>query len=63
MECSALAPHGYTEVTQFPVARPGRQLYNVWNPNTSHFDSLVVQIDATEGNKVITVRSPLQVMH
>uniref|UniRef100_A0A8C6BAR6 Vacuolar protein sorting 13 homolog C n=1 Tax=Monodon monoceros TaxID=40151 RepID=A0A8C6BAR6_MONMO len=55
------APHGYTEVTKVPVARPGRRLYNVWNPNASHFDSLVVQIDATEGNKVITLRSPLQI--
>ncbi|KAM9713499.1 intermembrane lipid transfer protein VPS13C isoform 1-T1 [Dama dama] len=55
------APHGYTEVTKVPIARPGRRLYNVWNPNTSHFDSLVVQIDATEGNKVITLRSPLQI--
>ncbi|KAF4017408.1 hypothetical protein G4228_008862 [Cervus hanglu yarkandensis] len=55
------APHGYTEVTKVPVARPGRRLYNVWNPNTGHFDSLVVQIDATEGNKVITLRSPLQI--
>uniref|UniRef100_A0A8C0HTI9 Vacuolar protein sorting 13 homolog C n=1 Tax=Balaenoptera musculus TaxID=9771 RepID=A0A8C0HTI9_BALMU len=55
------APHGYTEVTKVPVARPGRRLYNVWNPNASHSDSLVVQIDATEGNKVITLRSPLQI--
>ncbi|XP_057578649.1 intermembrane lipid transfer protein VPS13C isoform X2 [Hippopotamus amphibius kiboko] len=55
------APHGYTEVAKVPVSRPGRRLYNVWNPNASHFDSLVVQIDATEGNKVITLRSPLQI--
>uniref|UniRef100_A0A2K6GHK6 Vacuolar protein sorting 13 homolog C n=1 Tax=Propithecus coquereli TaxID=379532 RepID=A0A2K6GHK6_PROCO len=54
-------PHGYTEVGNIPVARPGRRLYNVRNPNTSHSDSIVVQIDATEGNKVITLRSPLQI--
>uniref|UniRef100_A0A8D1HWL3 Vacuolar protein sorting 13 homolog C n=1 Tax=Sus scrofa TaxID=9823 RepID=A0A8D1HWL3_PIG len=55
------APHGYTEVAKVPVARPGRRLYNVSNPNASHSNSLVVQIDATEGNKVITLRSPLQI--
>ncbi|XP_053451789.1 intermembrane lipid transfer protein VPS13C isoform X1 [Nycticebus coucang] len=54
-------PHGYTEVANIPVARPGRQLYNVRNPNASHSDSVLVQIDATEGNKVITLRSPLQI--
>ncbi|XP_005316696.2 intermembrane lipid transfer protein VPS13C isoform X3 [Ictidomys tridecemlineatus] len=54
-------PHGYTEVGNIPVARPGRRLYNVRNPNVSHSDSVLVQIDATEGNKVITLRSPLQI--
>ncbi|EPQ04529.1 Vacuolar protein sorting-associated protein 13C [Myotis brandtii] len=54
-------PHGYTEVAKVPIARPGRQLYNVRNPNASHSDSVLVQIDATEGNKVITLRSPLQI--
>ncbi|XP_036909925.1 vacuolar protein sorting-associated protein 13C isoform X2 [Sturnira hondurensis] len=54
-------PYGYTEVAKIPIARPGRQLYNVRNPNVSHSDSVLVQIDATEGNKVITLRSPLQI--
>ncbi|XP_074183747.1 intermembrane lipid transfer protein VPS13C [Rhinolophus sinicus] len=54
-------PHGYTEVAKIPIARPGRQLYNVRNPNASHSDSVLVQIDAAEGNKVITLRSPLQI--
>ncbi|XP_076984207.1 intermembrane lipid transfer protein VPS13C isoform X2 [Tamandua tetradactyla] len=54
-------PHGYTEVANIPVARPGRRLYNVRNPSSSHSDSVLVQIDATEGNKVITLRSPLQI--
>lgn len=60
--CSDLVPHGYTEVGSVPVARPGRRLYNVRNPGASRSDSVLVQIDATEGNKVITLRSPLQVM-
>ncbi|XP_040348798.1 intermembrane lipid transfer protein VPS13C isoform X2 [Herpailurus yagouaroundi] len=54
-------PHGYTEVAKVPVARSGRRLYNVRNPTASHSDSVLVQIDATEGNKVITLRSPLQI--
>ncbi|KAM6149514.1 intermembrane lipid transfer protein VPS13C isoform 2-T2 [Erethizon dorsatum] len=54
-------PHGYTEVANVPVARPGRRLYNVRNPSASYSDSVLVQIDATEGNKVITLRSPLQI--
>ncbi|KAM7337360.1 hypothetical protein ACRRTK_003479 [Alexandromys fortis] len=54
-------PHGYTEVGGVPVARPGRRLYNVRNPSASRSDSVLVQIDATEGNKVITLRSPLQI--
>ncbi|XP_026374399.2 intermembrane lipid transfer protein VPS13C isoform X1 [Ursus arctos] len=54
-------PHGYTEVAKVPVARSGRQLYNVRNPNASRSDSVLVQIDATAGSKVITLRSPLQI--
>ncbi|XP_045863296.1 vacuolar protein sorting-associated protein 13C isoform X1 [Meles meles] len=54
-------PHGYTEVAKVPVAKSGRRLYNVRNPNASHSDSVLVQIDATEGSKVITLRSPLQI--
>ncbi|XP_028627194.1 vacuolar protein sorting-associated protein 13C [Grammomys surdaster] len=54
-------PYGYTEVASVPVARPGRRLYNVRNPSASHSDSVLVQIDATEGNKVVTLRSPLQI--
>ncbi|XP_063099462.1 intermembrane lipid transfer protein VPS13C isoform X5 [Cavia porcellus] len=54
-------PHGYTEVANVPVARPGRRLYNVWNPHANYSDSVLVQIDATEGNKVITLRSALQI--
>lgn len=51
---------GYTEALSIPVAKPGRRLYTVRDA-ADRWDSIVVQIDATEGNKVITVRSPLQV--
>lgn len=51
---------GYREVVNIPIAKPGRRLYNIRNL-VDRSDSIIVQIDATEGNKVITVRSPLQV--
>ncbi|KAF4791630.1 vacuolar protein sorting 13 C [Turdus rufiventris] len=51
---------GYKEALSIPVAKPGRRLYNVRDA-ADHLDSIVVQIDAVEGNKVITVRSPLQI--
>uniref|UniRef100_A0A8B9G2X3 Vacuolar protein sorting 13 homolog C n=1 Tax=Amazona collaria TaxID=241587 RepID=A0A8B9G2X3_9PSIT len=56
-----LGLHGYKEGVNIPIARPGRQLYNVRNLLVNRSDSIIVQIDATEGNKVITVRSPLQI--
>nr|XP_004662570.2 vacuolar protein sorting-associated protein 13C isoform X1 [Jaculus jaculus] len=57
----SFVPYGYTEVANIPVARPGRRLYNVRNPSASRCDSVLVQIDATEGSKVVTLRSPLQI--
>ncbi|XP_012861807.3 vacuolar protein sorting-associated protein 13C, partial [Echinops telfairi] len=54
-------PRGYSEVANIPVVRPARRLYNVRNPTASWTDSVLVQIDATEGDKVITLRSPLQI--
>ncbi|KAM8804771.1 intermembrane lipid transfer protein VPS13C [Eudromia elegans] len=52
---------GYKEVVKTPIAKPGRRLYNVRSQLVDRSDSVLVQIDATEGNKVITVRSPLQI--
>ncbi|KAM9640422.1 intermembrane lipid transfer protein VPS13C isoform 2-T2 [Morphnus guianensis] len=52
---------GYKEVVNVPIANPGRRLYNITNLLVDCSDSIIVQIDATEGNKVITVRSPLQI--
>uniref|UniRef100_A0A672USM2 Vacuolar protein sorting 13 homolog C n=1 Tax=Strigops habroptila TaxID=2489341 RepID=A0A672USM2_STRHB len=56
-----LGLQGYKEGVNIPIAKPGRRLYNVKNLLVDHSDSIIVQIDATEGNKVITVRSPLQI--
>uniref|UniRef100_A0A8C3JNE2 Vacuolar protein sorting 13 homolog C n=1 Tax=Calidris pygmaea TaxID=425635 RepID=A0A8C3JNE2_9CHAR len=52
---------GYKEVVNVPIAKPGRRLYSIRKLLDDSSDSVVVQIDATEGNKVITLRSPLQI--
>uniref|UniRef100_A0A8C0J913 Vacuolar protein sorting 13 homolog C n=1 Tax=Chelonoidis abingdonii TaxID=106734 RepID=A0A8C0J913_CHEAB len=52
---------GITVVANIPIAKPGRRLHSVRTPLADHSDSVLVQIDATEGNKVITIRSPLQI--
>uniref|UniRef100_A0A8C3CVH1 Vacuolar protein sorting 13 homolog C n=1 Tax=Cairina moschata TaxID=8855 RepID=A0A8C3CVH1_CAIMO len=52
---------GYNEVVNIPIAKPGRRLYNIKSLLVDRTDSIIVQIDATEGNKVVSVRSPLQI--
>ncbi|XP_073508834.1 intermembrane lipid transfer protein VPS13C isoform X3 [Phyllobates terribilis] len=56
-----IVPHGYTGVSNIPVAKPTRRLYNVRSPLQENYVSIVVQIDASEGNKVLFIRSPLQI--
>lgn len=43
------------------VDKPGRRLYNIRGPMLQEAVSVLLQVDAADGNKVITVRSPLQV--
>ncbi|KAM6426345.1 intermembrane lipid transfer protein VPS13C [Liasis olivaceus] len=57
----SFAPEGYSEVAGVPIAKPGRRLHSVREPESSSSNTVVVQIDAEEGNKVITLRSPLQI--
>ncbi|XP_039196017.1 vacuolar protein sorting-associated protein 13C isoform X5 [Crotalus tigris] len=57
----SFGPEGYSEVSAVPIAKPGRRLHSVRAPQSSSSNSVVVQIDAEEGNKVITLRSPLQI--
>ncbi|XP_058851035.1 intermembrane lipid transfer protein VPS13C-like isoform X2 [Acipenser ruthenus] len=57
----SIVPSGYSEIANIPIAKPSRRLYNVRSPMFEDAVSVVTQIDATEGNKVITVRSPLQI--
>ena len=43
------------------VDKPGRRLYNIRGPTQQEALSVLLQVDAADGNKVVTVRSPLQV--
>uniref|UniRef100_A0A3B1ISC6 Vacuolar protein sorting 13 homolog C n=1 Tax=Astyanax mexicanus TaxID=7994 RepID=A0A3B1ISC6_ASTMX len=54
-------PESYSEISGIPVDKPGRRLYNVRKPGLEESVSVLLQINASEGNKVITVRSPLQI--
>ncbi|CAH2273272.1 Hypothetical predicted protein [Pelobates cultripes] len=56
-----IVPHGYTEMGNIPITKPSRRLYNIRSPTQETCVSVLVQIDATEGNKVISIRSPLQI--
>lgn len=56
-----VVPSGYSEISKVSVDKPGRRLYNIRGPMLQEVVSVVLQIDASEGNMVITVRSPLQV--
>ncbi|CAL8243628.1 unnamed protein product [Lota lota] len=55
----SIVPLGYSEISNIAVDKPGRRLYNVHG--TNEVVSILLQIDASEGNKVMTVRSPLQI--
>ncbi|KAM7405560.1 hypothetical protein PAMP_000001 [Pampus punctatissimus] len=57
----SIVPSGFSEISNIAVDKPGRRLYNIRGPKLQDAVSVLVQIDATEGNKVITVRSPLQI--
>uniref|UniRef100_UPI0037E99E70 intermembrane lipid transfer protein VPS13C n=1 Tax=Semicossyphus pulcher TaxID=241346 RepID=UPI0037E99E70 len=57
----SIVPSGYSEIANIAVDKPGRRLYNIRGPMRQEAVSVLMQIDAAEGNKVITVRSPLQI--
>ncbi|XP_068186348.1 intermembrane lipid transfer protein VPS13C isoform X2 [Antennarius striatus] len=56
-----IVPSGYSEISKVAVDKPGRRLYNIRGPMLQEAVSLLLQIDAAEGNKIVTVRSPLQI--
>ncbi|XP_056226494.1 intermembrane lipid transfer protein VPS13C isoform X5 [Seriola aureovittata] len=57
----SIVPSGYSEISNIAVDKPGRRLYNIRGPMLQEAVSVLLQIDAAEGNKVITIRSPLQI--
>ncbi|KAK5914777.1 hypothetical protein CesoFtcFv8_000431 [Champsocephalus esox] len=57
----SIVPSGFSEISNIAVDKPGRRLYNVRGPSLQEVVSVLLQIDAADGNKVITVRSPLQI--
>ncbi|MCJ8738024.1 hypothetical protein PDJAM_G00030860 [Pangasius djambal] len=57
----SIVPTGYSEISNIPVDKPGRRLYNVRKSMLQESVSVLLQTSASEGNKVITVRSPLQI--
>ncbi|KAL1007735.1 hypothetical protein UPYG_G00090880 [Umbra pygmaea] len=59
----SIAPKGYSEISNIAVDKPGRRLYNMKSPEQQESVSVLLQIDASDGNKVITVRSPLQIQN
>ncbi|KAM4592302.1 intermembrane lipid transfer protein VPS13C isoform 6-T6 [Odontesthes bonariensis] len=56
-----LVPSGYSEIANVAVDKPGRRLYNVRGPQLQEAVSVLLQIHAADGNKVITIRAPLQI--
>ncbi|XP_059213226.1 intermembrane lipid transfer protein VPS13C isoform X2 [Centropristis striata] len=56
-----IVPSGYSEIANIAVDKPGRRLYNIRGPMLQEAVSVLLQVDAADGNKVITVRSPLQI--
>lgn len=61
LSCHISVPTGYSEISNIAVDKPGRRLYNVRGPMLQEAVSVLLQVDATDGNKVVTIRSPLQV--
>ncbi|XP_065808670.1 intermembrane lipid transfer protein VPS13C isoform X5 [Labrus bergylta] len=57
----SIVPSGFSEIANIAVDKPGRRLYNIRGPMEQDAVSVLMQIDADQGNKVITVRSPLQI--
>ncbi|XP_034747367.1 vacuolar protein sorting-associated protein 13C-like [Etheostoma cragini] len=57
----SIVPSGYSEISSVSVDRPGRVLFTVRSPEDAV--SVLLQVDAAEGDKVVTLRSALQIMN
>lgn len=58
-----LAPASHSTADKIPLTKVGRRLYTVRHRESGVERSIVCQIDTVEGNKKITVRSPVQVWY
>ncbi|XP_036749391.2 intermembrane lipid transfer protein VPS13A isoform X3 [Manis pentadactyla] len=56
-----LTPANHSTTDKIPLTKVGRRLYTVRHRESGVERSVVCQIDAVEGNKKITVRSPVQI--
>uniref|UniRef100_A0A3B3DS88 Vacuolar protein sorting 13 homolog C n=1 Tax=Oryzias melastigma TaxID=30732 RepID=A0A3B3DS88_ORYME len=57
---SLTIPSGYSEISNISLDKPGRRLCNIRGPMLQEAVSVLLQIQAADGNKVMTVRAPLQ---
>ncbi|XP_042636651.1 vacuolar protein sorting-associated protein 13A [Orycteropus afer afer] len=56
-----LAPVNHSPADKIPLTKVGRRLYTVRHRESGVERSIVCQIDAVEGSKKITIRSPVQI--
>ncbi|XP_016078375.1 PREDICTED: vacuolar protein sorting-associated protein 13A isoform X2 [Miniopterus natalensis] len=56
-----LTPDNHSAADKIPLTKVGRRLYTVRHRESGVERSIVCQIDAVEGNKKVTVRSPVQI--
>lgn len=57
-----LDPHNHSTVEKIPLTKVGRCIYRVRHEESGVERSIVCQIDTVEGSKMITIRSPVQVI-
>uniref|UniRef100_A0A670J176 Vacuolar protein sorting 13 homolog A n=1 Tax=Podarcis muralis TaxID=64176 RepID=A0A670J176_PODMU len=56
-----LTPQNHSTTEKIPLTKVGRSLYRVRHNDSGVVRSVVCQIDTTEGSKMITVHSPIQI--
>uniref|UniRef100_A0A4W3IRN7 Vacuolar protein sorting 13 homolog A n=1 Tax=Callorhinchus milii TaxID=7868 RepID=A0A4W3IRN7_CALMI len=54
-------PQGHSTAEQIPLTKLGRRMYNITYNESTVQRCIICQIDADQGSKIITIRSPLQV--
>uniref|UniRef100_A0A4W3I075 Vacuolar protein sorting 13 homolog A n=1 Tax=Callorhinchus milii TaxID=7868 RepID=A0A4W3I075_CALMI len=57
----SLTPQGHSTAEQIPLTKLGRRMYNITYNESTVQRCIICQIDADQGSKIITIRSPLQV--